>query len=129
MQHISAITFSISWIKMSFYENPVNTNSNSGFGNSFDHIRSSTGYTSCLVRLLQRVCHIQHSCGILLHSWNSSVINNHVLVSKHGSAVCNHHILIVTIQYFLYSMLHTFRTHELSFFQVHYFSGIGSSHH
>ena len=112
---------------MSFNKNTISTNSNSGFCNSFNHIGSAASNTSNLIGLLQRMRNIQNGSCKFLHRRNSSKINNHILITKHCSSICDHNFLIIAVQHFLNGVFHTFRTHKLPFFQVYYFSSICGS--
>jgi hypothetical protein len=69
-----------------------------------------------LVGLLQEWLHPAPSMRSL-HGWNSSKINNHVLISKHCASISHHYICIIAIQHFLNGMFHAFRTHKLTFFK------------
>ena len=47
---------------------------------------------------------------------NSSEIYYHILITKHGTPVSNHNIIVTTVGYFFNCVLHTFSTHKLAFF-------------
>jgi hypothetical protein len=78
----------------------------------FNHIRSSACNSCSLLGCCNEwVTSVRGR--ILLHSRNSSEINDHILVSKHSSSIGDHIILIN--QNLLHCMFHAFWAHKLAF--------------
>ena len=73
--------------------------------------------------------HIQNGGAILFHGWNTTEVNNHILIAKHGSTIGNHYFFTTAILHFLHRMLHALRTHKLPFFKIYHFARIRRCHY
>jgi hypothetical protein len=81
MKHVGTITFGISWIKMGFNKIPSTPTAIPALA-MVSIMSGLPPVTPAVWLLLQGVGYIQHRRCVVLHGWNSSKINNHVL-SKH----------------------------------------------
>lgn len=124
VEHVCAVAFGVGGVEVGFDEDAVDADGDAGFGDGFDHVWAASGYSGCLVWLLEGVGDVEDGGGELLHGWDAAEVDNHVLVAEHGAAVCEHDALVVAVEDFLDGVLHAFGAHELAFFEVDDFAGV-----
>ena len=109
---------------MSFHKQPIHTNCHTSLCHSFNKLRHTSCHSRSLIRLLQRMCHIQHyRMSERLHFRNSSIIDNQILITKHCTTFRQHHLIITCLYDFISSKTHGSRRQELSFLNIDNSSG------
>lgn len=95
---------------MCLYEDSIGADGYARTRHGGDEVRASAGYSRTLVRLLERMCHVENNrTPVFLHFRYAAVIYNEILIAEGCAALGNGNMVVAGIADFLHSIFHSFR--------------------